>query len=268
MRKRMVSISLVLCLAISLVVPAYAAENSVSSKMEKDYEAMEAVFIDLDSVSVSSTENGIITYAYQLEDLYTDYIIVQHNDDGSSILNIQEGDNYNTITVLSDGNILIDGEELVPPTVYSSAPPEITPRVAFSYAFSENPFGNTTPSQYYVGTYYQNCPDIGLAQDIRKVTGATIGLLLGVAFFPTLPAAQKASVKICKKIATTLKSKAEIIATDIVDAVSYKMRIDGHPNNDSFTLYREYTGTYYFDENYTGGSFHAAPFYELRTTLS
>ena len=47
-----------------------------------------------------------------------------------------------------------------------------------------------------------------------------------------------------------------------------KMRIDGHPNNDSFNFYRKYTGTYYFGKNYSGTVYRAAPFYEARITQS
>ena len=47
MKKRTLSMALALCLALSLAVPAYAADNSVASTMEKDYAAMSAVFIDL-----------------------------------------------------------------------------------------------------------------------------------------------------------------------------------------------------------------------------
>ena len=72
---------------------------------------------------------------------------------------------------------------------------------------------------------------------------------------------------LCKTIASQLKSKAETIATSI-DAVSYRMKIDGHPKNNTFNFYRKYTGTYYFDKNYTGLTYYASPFYELRTTLS
>ena len=46
------------------------------------------------------------------------------------------------------------------------------------------------------------------------------------------------------------------------------MRIDGHPNNDSFNVYRKYTGPYYFGKNYSGTVYHAAPFYEARITQS
>lgn len=266
MRKRMISVSLVLCLAISLAVPAYAAENSVSSKMEKDYEAMEAVYIDLDSVSVHSTENGVITYAYQLGEHYTDYITIQHNDDGSSILDIRENDCHNTMTVLNDGTILIDGEKLVPPVVYSSVSPEIMPRVAFSYAYSSTPFGNTTASQYNVGTYTQNCPSIPLANQLKKIAASVVGTLLANAFFPGNPVAKVASKKVCKEIADKLKSKAATIA-EAVNALSFKMTISGHPNNDSFTFYRQYSGKYYFHNAYLGDPLYHT-FYELRTTQS
>lgn len=267
MTRRIVSTFLTICLVFSLAIPVYATDNSIDSKMEKDFDAMSAVFIDLDSVSVHSVENGVITYVYEISEEYTDYITVHHNSDGSSILNIQENDIYNTMEILSDGTILIDDKELAPPSVQSSVPPEISPRVAFSYAYSFSPFPNTTSSQYSVGTYYQNCKDIGLAQDIRKVAGSIVGTLLATAFFPGNPAAKKASTKICKTIASQLKSKAETIATSI-DAVSYRMKIDGHPKNNTFNFYRKYTGTYYFDKNYTGLTYYASPFYELRTTLS
>lgn len=267
MKKRILSVGLVLCLAFSLSVPAYAADNSVDSKMKKDLAAMSSAYIDVDSVSVHSVENGTITYAYLVSDEYTDYITVQHNSDGSSVLNIQENDLQNTIKVLSDGSLILDGEKLTPPEVQSTLPPVISPFAAFSYSYSENPFPGTTSSQYNVGTYYQNCVDIGLAQDIRKVTAAAVGTLLSTAFFPGNIPARKASVKICKLIGSQIKSKAETIAESI-NAVSYKMKIDGHPKNDTFKFYKKYTGVYYFGKNYSGKTYNAPPFYELRSTLN
>lgn len=267
MKKRTLSMALALCLALSLAVPAYAADNSVASTMEKDYAAMSAVFIDLEQVFVYSTEGGIITYAYQISDQYTDYITVQHNNDGSAILNIREGDCYNTMTVAANGTIYIDGEEVTSDNVSSTAPPTITPRVAFSYIYRTTPFANTTASQYNVGTYYQNCSDIGLAQSIRTVTATVLGTLLAAKFFPGNATMQQAATTVCRGIANQLKAKGETIAGTI-NAISYKMRIDGHPNNDSFNFYRKYTGTYYFGKNYSGTVYRAAPFYEARITQS
>lgn len=44
MKKRMISSILTLCIAVSLVLPVYAADNSVSSKIDQDMEAMRNAF--------------------------------------------------------------------------------------------------------------------------------------------------------------------------------------------------------------------------------
>ena len=45
MKKRMISSILTLCIAVSLVLPVYAADNSVSSKIDQDMEAMRNAFL-------------------------------------------------------------------------------------------------------------------------------------------------------------------------------------------------------------------------------
>ena len=45
MKKRMISSILILCIAVSLVLPVYAADNSVSSKIDQDMEAMRNAFL-------------------------------------------------------------------------------------------------------------------------------------------------------------------------------------------------------------------------------
>lgn len=112
MKKRMISSILTLCIAVSLVLPVYAADNSVSSKIDQDMEAMRNAFFNVKAITVHSVDNGIITYAYKLTDDVTDYVRVQHCDDGSAVLNVWEEDRNNTLTVLENGTLLFDGKPL------------------------------------------------------------------------------------------------------------------------------------------------------------
>ena len=105
MKKRMISSILTLCIAVSLVLPVYAADNSVSSKIDQDMEAMRNAFFNVKAITVHSVDNSIITYAYKLTDDVTDYVRVQHCDDGSAVLNVWEEDRNNTLTVLENGTL-------------------------------------------------------------------------------------------------------------------------------------------------------------------
>ena len=52
--------------------PFMAADNSVSSKIDQDMEAMRNAFFNVKAITVHSVDNGIITYAYKLTDDVTD----------------------------------------------------------------------------------------------------------------------------------------------------------------------------------------------------
>ena len=84
------------------------------------------------------------------------------------------------------------------------------------------PIASTTASQYNVGTYYQNCSDIGLAQSIRTVTATVLGTLLAAKFFPGNATMQQAATTVCRDIANQLKAKGETMELFITQLLSTK----------------------------------------------
>lgn len=269
MKKRLLTLTLALAMALSLVVPAYAANNSINSKIAQDMATMDDVYFCTDNVSVYSIQDGSIVYAYQLTEDVADYVSVQYNDDGSSVIDVWEKDRHDILTLLNDGTLYVNDQKITSPASTVSATgseSDLMPMVAFQYSYSFSPFAGTTASQYNVGATSQNKANIPLSKQIRKSTGAAIGALLAANFFPGNTQAASAASAICAQIGESIRSKAEEVASTS-SALSYKLTVTGHPNNDTFKFYRKYAGNYYLGTNYTGTPTYKT-FYELRTTLS
>lgn len=134
MKKRMVTLALALCVALSLAVPAGAA--MVNDAVEQDMAAMKQALFNVDAITVYSVDNGVTTYAYQLTEDVVDYVTVQHNENGSVTLDIWEEDRHDVMVVLPDGALVINGEPLVPP----APEPELATQEIFSSLLASCPW--------------------------------------------------------------------------------------------------------------------------------
>ncbi len=261
MKKRMISSILTLCIAVSLVLPVYAADNSVSSKIDQDMEAMRNAFFNVKAITVHSVDNGIITYAYKLTDDVTDYVRVQHCDDGSAVLNVWEEDRNNTLTVLENGTLLFDGKPLKisystssfttleSPSPINSINAEISRAPGrFRYYYSRTPFPGT--AGYFSSEYNLiSNPNIELTKKIREETGAIIGAALAASLFPGNPLAEEACSQIFAEIGARLRSRAEARAEES-KCLSYRTHIYSCSKSISFDLYRRFYNIYYTNPNY------------------
>ena len=260
MKKRMITLAMALCLALSLAVPAYAASgNSVSSQVEQDMAAMKSAHFYVDAISVDSTDGDTIKYAYRLTEDVVDYITVQHNDDGSSVLDIWEEDRNDTITVTAEGTLLFNGQALY----VENAQPQ--PRRApgrTTYVYSASPFPGT--SGYYSTTASPSSnPNVPLVKQIREETASIIGSVLAEAVFPGNKAAQDACSKIFVAVAVRLRTNAEATA-DSSNKLSYKSYLYSCSKSDSYDLYRKHKNVYYCGANFVDPNPVTDIFYEHR----
>lgn len=278
MKKRMIFLTLVLCIVSSLVVPAYAVtDNSIASKVDRDMKSMQEAFFNTDAITVYSVEDGIITYAYKLTEDVTDYVTVRHYDDGSAVLEVWEEDRHNVLTVLGDGKLLFDGQPLKisypdgdttnMPFGYCDFKDSQEPSKApgrFSYQYSYKAFPGT--SGYYSTTAnVVSNPNIQLSKKIREETGAIIGSALAAAIFPGNELAEKASSKIFSEIGARLRSRAEAVAEE-GNKLSYKSYTYSCSKSTSFDLYRKFRNLYYTNANFQdkSGKPLEEVFYEYR----
>lgn len=270
MKKRLIVLGLTLAIASSLVVPAYASNNSTNVQVERDMEAMKNAFLNVDAISVSSVnEDGLITYAYELTKEVTDFITVRWNEDGSALLDIWEEDRNDTITVLTDGTLLFDGEYMSFSSVDSIDNPGaiggddgIMASGRFEYYFSSMPHLGT-PSSYTVGPSTTSNPNVAFSEEIRKKTGAVIGAALAAELFPGNAAAANKLSDLFGELGVQLRSRAEAQASNS-NMLSYKASIYGHPQSDSFKTYRRYYNRYYIGPNYIDPTPTVEVFYEYR----
>lgn len=269
MKKRMVTLALALCVALSLAVPAGAA--TVNDAVEKDMAAMEQALFNVDAITVHSVDNGVRTYAYQLTEDVVDYVTVQHNENGSVTLDIWEEDRHDVMVVLPDGTLLANGEPLGPPApepeLATREFPLVSPGVVptanrWVWNFSKNPFPGT------VGYYSSNAsmtsnPDIRLTRKIREETGGVIGSAIAMYLLPGNVPAQKAISKICANVGALLRSSAEAKASD-TNKLSYKAYGYSCSKSTSFDLYRKYKNVYYVGANYKDSNPVTDIYYEYR----
>lgn len=273
MKKRIITLSMAICLAFSLSVPVFAANSSLSTQVDQDMAAMSNAYFNVDAITVSSiNEDGTITYLYQLTEDVFDYVTVSWTAAGDALLNIKEDNRHNVITVLADGTLLFDGAPLnTAGTVIESDDqavlnPGIMLRKKTEYYFSTLPHIGT-PSSYTSGPSVFKNPCITFTKKLREETGALIGSAIATSLFPGNALAEKAVSEICSRIGAKIRSRAEATA-DANNKLSYISSLYGHPQSDTFEIFLRYYNKFYSGANYVDKNPMTEIFYEHRVIYS
>lgn len=269
MKKRFGISTLALILACSLAIPAGAAMANapMSNKIESDMNSMASAYLNTDAMSVSSfNEDGTVTYAYAVTDEVISYVTVRDGEDGSVVMDIQEGTRRDVITIDADGAMWVNDLkiEVTAPAVEVSAVGTdsiIMPLVATQYRYSTSPFLGTSSSYTKYGWAYSN-PNVPLGKAIRQMTAAAIGAILATYLAPGDAGVMETLVSVSTTIAADIRSKAEQTADDSRN-LSYKITVYTHPQSNSFDNYLKHSGTYYTQKSYNGSP-SAKTFYEYR----
>ena len=201
MKKRFLSLVLALSLALTFLVPAYAAdmvsaEKDVRSLVRysvtaEEFQALEqdVQFLDENGMGrqmLTSIEkiNGKETFVYQLDDQIVSCVSYDVLGNGDTLLNITEGEKHDRMLIKSSGRIFLNGNP-VTVTEEASETNEVTPRDGSSYTTTTCPYGSA--SDYSKQGRQAYTANVEFNNVIKNLTRAAISIVLGN-FFPDFSA--------------------------------------------------------------------------------
>ncbi len=282
--KKFLSLILTVAMCISIIIPAAASEADevaemyemealsidelISRDLEEPYsersnyrEAVEEDlhiiedYFGLQNVYIHVEEESTeFVYEKQYSEKYTDFIKVFQ--DGEAVtFDITEGDCHNTLCMMPDGTIILDGNEVIITTSSSEdADHGIAPASIYTTTHSAIPFAGTQAYQYsdLVDTYEK--ADINANSFLKNLATGTISALLGIAVGKFLGASDTASSVlgiVFGAIAPEIKNIAERQAPDSAyfSFILYKY---AHPSNTTYDRYYRYFGHYFAKRDFQG----------------
>lgn len=293
MLKKSIAMLLTLSLCFSLASVAFAAETTKISAeaqtlvsrfdgdVKKDRALLRQVSNDLDRYPLTSLSNhveidsvdvnGTATYKIEYREVgITDYITIEEDGDGNTVIDITEGDKHNVVVLTTDGRTLLDGFEVTVGNSTTSATVQQTPGLVRPLAGQYHRVFGVQPSLssqglpvrpngfHATGTSYYG-PNISLGQQIASIsTSALIIAIVGAAGTLIAGAIHTLIVlahaeEMIRGALTFRKSQLALIANQCGGADALSVRVTEYAKDGNDSLYSEW---YYAVTLYMAGGTH------------
>lgn len=291
--KKFLSLILTVAMCISIIIPAAASEADEVAEMyemealsidelisrdleepysersnyreavEEDLQIIEDYF-GLQNVYIHTEEESTeFVYEKQYSEKYTDFIKV--SQDGEAVtFDITEGDCLNTLCMMPDGTIILDGNEVIITTdSVENEDHGIAPASIYTTTTSVIPFAGTQAYQYSILVNTYEKASVNVYNRIKNVvTTALAAIISGTVkrLLPGIPLADIIAGGVFSVAAAEVKDIAERHAPDSVylSCIIYRCK---HPSSTVYEQYYRYFGQYFAKEDFQG-THTATAFYE------
>lgn len=232
---------------------SYSERGNDCEAVREDLQIVEDYF-GLQNVYIHTGEEGTeFVYEKQYSEKYTDFIKVTQNGEAVTF-DITEDDCHNTLCMLPDGTIILDGNEVIITTsLGENTDAGIAPASIYTTTHSDVPFPGTQAYQYsnLLDTYEKVA--INAHSFIKNLAVSTISGLIGsaIASFIGAPAVGGVIGTLLGAIAPEIKDIAERQAPDsaYLSCILYKY---AHSSNTIYDRYFRYLGHYYAKRDFQG----------------
>lgn len=279
MLKKSIAMLLTLSLCFSLASVAFAAETTKISAeaqtlvsrfdgdVKKDRVLLNQGAYDLDLFSVIALDDtvkihsvdvtGQVTYKVDHEDIgVTDFITVEKDAAGNTIMSFTEDDKHNELMITTDGRMVLDGHVVTvdgEPAIVSSPQSSgmIQPIGIYHRIFGVTPVLDgrgkpKTPQNFYATGLSYYGPNISLGSDIAamvvtvliSVVSSAAGPLLGTTISRLLIASD--GISLLQSALTVRKDSLKTIADQCNGATAVSVGVTEFAKNGNDSLYSEW----------------------------
>ncbi|MCI8803119.1 MAG: hypothetical protein HFG01_07255 [Oscillibacter sp.] len=291
--KKFLSLILTVAMCISIIIPAAASEADEVAEMyemealsidelisrdleepysersnyreavEEDLQIIEDYF-GLQNVYIHTDEESTeFVYEKQYSEKYTDFIKV--SQDGEAVtFDITEGDCHNTLCMMPDGTIILDGNEVIITTdSVENEDHGIAPASIYTTTTSVIPFAGTQAYQYSILVNTYEKASVNVYNRIKSVVTTALAAIISETvkrLLPGIPLADIIAGGVFSVAAAEVKDIAERHAPDSVylSCIIYRCK---HPSSTVYEQYYRYFGQYFAKEDFQG-THTATAFYE------
>lgn len=286
MRKTL-SVILSLTMLFSLLTPSFATNTETISNLSSskslftEFETTDAMrhqintdFEELNSIGIDSSicsptsvgKDGLIKYNVMFPCGITNQVTVNRDTSDQLVVNFYEEDIHNEVVFLENGNLLIDGKEVIiqpaevtVSTTQSKRENVIMPRArASEYTVTlSGSWGKESDYNVYVRTVSGNKCAWGVSTLVGLATGVVATIICSV-----VNASLGASIgaTIFSAVAAEMINHCEIYGME--DAYfSWEFDVYGREDNMSIDYYQQYTGACYSRPNQGGHKFPHTYYY-------
>jgi hypothetical protein len=291
--KKFLSLILTVAMCISIIIPAAASEADEVAEMyemealsidelisrdleepysersnyreavEEDLQIIEDYF-GLQNVYIHTEEESTeFVYEKQYSEKYTDFIKV--SQDGEAVtFDITEGDCLNTLCMMPDGTIILDGNEVIITTdSVENEDHGIAPASIYTTTTSVIPFAGTQAYQYSILVNTYEKASVNVYNRIKNVVTTALAAIISETvkrLLPGIPLADIIAGGVFSVAAAEVKDIAERHAPDSVylSCIIYRCK---HPSSTVYEQYYRYFGQYFAKEDFQG-THTATAFYE------
>lgn len=291
--KKFLSLILTVAMCISIIIPAAASEADEVAEMyemealsidelisrdleepysersnyreavEEDLQIIEDYF-GLQNVYIHTEEESTeFVYEKQYSEKYTDFIKV--SQDGEAVtFDITEGDCHNTLCMMPDGTIILDGNEVIITTdSVENEDHGIAPASIYTTTTSVIPFAGTQAYQYSILVNTYEKASVNVYNRIKNVVTTALAAIISETvkrLLPGIPLADIIAGGVFSVAAAEVKDIAERHAPDSVylSCIIYRCK---HPSSTVYEQYYRYFGQYFAKEDFQG-THTATAFYE------
>lgn len=291
--KKFLSLVLTVAMCISIIIPAAASEADEVAEMyemealsidelisrdleepysersnyrevvEEDLQIIEDYF-GLQNVYIHTEEESTeFVYEKQYSEKYTDFIKV--SQDGEAVtFDITEGDCHNTLCMMPDGTIILDGNEVIITTdSVENEDHGIAPASIYTTTTSVIPFAGTQAYQYSILVNTYEKASVNVHNRIKNVVTTALAAIISETvkhLLPGIPLADIIAGGVFSVAAAEVKDIAERHAPDSVylSCIIYRYK---HPSSTVYEQYYRYFGQYFAKEDFQG-THTATAFYE------